>query len=255
HLILGGKDKGAPYAPLKPLLQGRVREILLIGAASDRIESELRDVAVMVRAGDLETAVHRAFQNAVAGETVLLAPACASFDQFEDYEHRGRVFKKIVSEIARNIEGTPAGARIQAPPPRVSEAEVAKILEPQPAPPPKLEELPEVAAPVACQPEMKVEPPAPASHPEPVEPAGRELTYIYEVGAEDHPADDSDSAAGIGEEGFEPLDAKDLGKVEDAEDESMVFEVPASARERASSPSEKANARLTSGNGKLEKQG
>ena len=92
-------DLQVDVSPLRPLIQGRVREILLIGAASDRIERELKDVANTVRAGDLETAVHQAFRNAVAGETVLLAPACASFDQFENFEHRGRVFKQLVGQL------------------------------------------------------------------------------------------------------------------------------------------------------------
>jgi UDP-N-acetylmuramoylalanine--D-glutamate ligase len=100
HLILGGKDKGAPYAPLRPLLEHRVRQVLLIGAAAGRIEEELTGAADLVRAGDLETAVREAFRVAVPGDTVLLAPACASFDQFEDFEHRGRVFKEIVERLA-----------------------------------------------------------------------------------------------------------------------------------------------------------
>jgi UDP-N-acetylmuramoylalanine--D-glutamate ligase len=100
HLILGGKDKGAPYAPLRPLLQHRVRQVLLIGAAAGRIEEELTGAADLVRAGDLETAVREAFRVAVPGDTVLLAPACASFDQFQDFENRGRVFKEIVERLA-----------------------------------------------------------------------------------------------------------------------------------------------------------
>lgn len=104
HLILGGKDKGAPYAPLRPLLKDRVREVLLIGAAADRIARELSGAVELVGAGDLESAVREAFQRARPGDVVLLAPACASFDQFQDYEHRGRLFKEFVERLAKEIE-------------------------------------------------------------------------------------------------------------------------------------------------------
>jgi UDP-N-acetylmuramoylalanine--D-glutamate ligase len=104
HVILGGKDKGAPYAPLRPLLEGRVRAAYLIGEAADRIAEELAGAAQLIRAGDLENAVREAFERAGAGDTVLLSPACASFDQFQDYEHRGRVFKQIVESLAREAE-------------------------------------------------------------------------------------------------------------------------------------------------------
>ena len=104
HLILGGKDKGAPYAPLRLLLKDRVREVLLIGAAADRIAEELSGAAELVRMGTLEDAVLEAFQRARPGDVVLLAPACSSFDQFQDYEHRGRVFKDSVARLAQDIE-------------------------------------------------------------------------------------------------------------------------------------------------------
>jgi hypothetical protein len=104
HLILGGKDKGAPYAPLRPLLEGRVREVILIGAAADRIADELSGTVELIRAGNLENAVLEAFQNACPGDVVLLAPACSSFDQFQDYEHRGRVFKEVVERLAQDVE-------------------------------------------------------------------------------------------------------------------------------------------------------
>jgi hypothetical protein len=104
HLILGGKDKGAPYAPLLPLLKNRVREVLLIGAAADRIAQELSGSVELIRAGNLATAVPEAFQRACPGDVVLLAPACSSFDQFQDYEHRGRVFKELVERLAQDVE-------------------------------------------------------------------------------------------------------------------------------------------------------
>ncbi len=100
HLILGGKDKGAPYLPLRPLLKDRVRKIYLVGGAAERIAQDLKGAAELVHSGNLETAVREAFRSAVQGDIVLLAPACASFDQFQDFEHRGRVFKQLVEELA-----------------------------------------------------------------------------------------------------------------------------------------------------------
>jgi len=108
HLILGGKDKGAPYAPIVPLLKGRVREVLLIGAAAGRIAAELAGTVELVQAGDLESATRQAFQHARKGDVVLLSPACSSYDQFQDFEHRGRAFKALVETLAREGEGVRA---------------------------------------------------------------------------------------------------------------------------------------------------
>jgi UDP-N-acetylmuramoylalanine--D-glutamate ligase len=104
HLILGGKDKGAPFAPLRPLLKDRVREVLLVGAAAERIAQELSGAVELVRAGNLESAVQEAFQRSRPGDVVLLAPACSSFDQFQDYEHRGRVFKELVERLGQDVD-------------------------------------------------------------------------------------------------------------------------------------------------------
>lgn len=101
HLILGGKDKGAPYAPLIPLLKSRVREVLVIGAASKRIAQELSGTADLEEVGDLERATRTAFSRARPSEVVLLSPACSSYDQFHDFEERGRKFKALVEELAR----------------------------------------------------------------------------------------------------------------------------------------------------------
>ena len=100
HLILGGKDKGSDYTTLRPLLEQRARRVYTIGAAAEKIESQIAGSTEVVRAGTLETAVKRAAEAAAAGDVVLLAPACASFDQFESYEHRGRVFKEAVQALA-----------------------------------------------------------------------------------------------------------------------------------------------------------
>ncbi|MGH9731350.1 MAG: UDP-N-acetylmuramoyl-L-alanine--D-glutamate ligase, partial [Candidatus Acidiferrales bacterium] len=99
-VILGGKDKGSPYAPLREPLRGKAKRVLLIGAAADKIREELEGSAAMEHAGTLDRAVALAFEEAVPGDTVLLAPACASFDQFENFEQRGRAFKEIVARLA-----------------------------------------------------------------------------------------------------------------------------------------------------------
>ena len=99
HIILGGKDKGSDYSVLNPLLRERVKRVYLIGAAADKIASQVQGAAELVRSGTLNRAVRQAFDAARSGDVVLLAPACASFDQFENYEHRGRVFKELVQSL------------------------------------------------------------------------------------------------------------------------------------------------------------
>ena len=97
HLILGGKDKGSDYTLLSPLLRERVRAVYTIGTAAAKIESQLRGVVSIHSCETLEVALSAAATTALPGEVVLLAPACSSFDQFENYEQRGRVFKELVS--------------------------------------------------------------------------------------------------------------------------------------------------------------
>jgi UDP-N-acetylmuramoylalanine--D-glutamate ligase len=98
-LILGGRGKQAPYAPLAPLVRSRVRTLILIGEDADTIERELKEDASMERATDMTDAVRRAYESAQPGDIVLLAPACASFDMFKSFEHRGQVFKEEVRGI------------------------------------------------------------------------------------------------------------------------------------------------------------
>jgi UDP-N-acetylmuramoylalanine--D-glutamate ligase len=100
HLILGGKDKGSDYTLLNPLLRERVKRAYLIGAAAEKIGAQIQGPAQIVYSGTLERAVRQAFDAAVSGDVVLLAPACASFDQFENYEQRGQVFKELVGALA-----------------------------------------------------------------------------------------------------------------------------------------------------------
>ena len=99
HLILGGKDKGSDYTVLNDLLRERVKRVYTIGAAAEKIESHIKGAAEVVHAETLENAIRRASAVAEPGDIVLLAPACASFDQFQSYNHRGRVFKDVVQAL------------------------------------------------------------------------------------------------------------------------------------------------------------
>jgi UDP-N-acetylmuramoylalanine--D-glutamate ligase len=99
-LILGGRGKNAPYAPLIPLIENSVRSLVLIGEDAPNIEEQLRGVVPIVRAELMGDAVREAFALAESGDAVLLAPACASFDMFGGYEERGRTFKRHVQELS-----------------------------------------------------------------------------------------------------------------------------------------------------------
>jgi UDP-N-acetylmuramoylalanine--D-glutamate ligase len=98
-IILGGKDKGSDYTPLAGRLAGKARAALLVGAAAAKIRSQLAGQVRLIDAGTITEAVGRAYSEALPGDTILLAPACASFDQFQSYEHRGRVFKELVGGL------------------------------------------------------------------------------------------------------------------------------------------------------------
>jgi UDP-N-acetylmuramoylalanine--D-glutamate ligase len=100
HIILGGKDKGSDYSVLNDLLRKRAKRVYTIGAAAAKIESQIKGAADIVHSETLEKAVQEAASAAASGDVVLLAPACASFDQFRSYEHRGEVFKELVQRLA-----------------------------------------------------------------------------------------------------------------------------------------------------------
>ena len=99
HLIMGGLDKGAPYIPLIAAGEGKIKGIVAIGEAKEKIFSELGRAFSMQFADSLEEAVKKSFEAAVPGETVLLSPGCASFDMFDNFEHRGRAFKAAVAGL------------------------------------------------------------------------------------------------------------------------------------------------------------
>jgi UDP-N-acetylmuramoylalanine--D-glutamate ligase len=98
-LILGGRDKGASYAPLMKAMEGKVKHILLIGEASDEISAAVGNKFPVTKVSSLEEAVQQGAALGAPGDVVLLSPACASFDMFDNYEHRGRVFKQSVQEL------------------------------------------------------------------------------------------------------------------------------------------------------------
>jgi UDP-N-acetylmuramoylalanine--D-glutamate ligase len=98
-VILGGLDKNSDYGPLVPLLRAKARAALLIGSAAAKIAEHLGGSVETQHVETLGAAVSEAYRRAQAGDTVLLAPACASFDQFSNYAERGRVFKRLVTEL------------------------------------------------------------------------------------------------------------------------------------------------------------
>ncbi len=100
HLILGGKDKHSDYTQLRPLLAERVKAVYTIGSAAEKIEAHLAGAVRIEPAARLEAAIRKASEAAKPGDVVLLSPACSSFDQFENYEHRGRVFKETVAALS-----------------------------------------------------------------------------------------------------------------------------------------------------------
>ncbi len=236
HLIMGGKDKGAPYAPLLPLLKDRVREVLLIGAAADRIEQELDGAVDLVRAGTLDVAVNEAFQSARPGDVVLLAPACSSYDQFQDFEHRGRVFKELVEQLAERVdsgsedwrwttrEAASQGAEVTAPVDVQSPA-----LEPQERPQPKSDPAAEASEPVVEEPVKQVSAPVEeetareAAPPAAVEFPPRELTLVYEVNADEYPAAEDVPPQDYSEPS-EPTQPQEYAAPEDFDDAPLPYE-------------------------------
>jgi len=98
-VILGGKDKGLDYTVLREPLAAKARAALLIGAAASKIAEQLRGAVPLEHLQTMDNAVRFARDHAKPGDTVLLAPACASFDQFRSYEHRGQVFKDLVQQL------------------------------------------------------------------------------------------------------------------------------------------------------------
>ncbi len=98
-LILGGKDKAGEFGRMRDLVRAKARTVLTIGTAAEKIASALASAAEIVQAGDMQHAIEWARANAKPGETVLLSPACASFDQYRNFEHRGEHFEELVRAL------------------------------------------------------------------------------------------------------------------------------------------------------------
>ena len=107
-LILGGRGKKAPYAPLIPLINKSVRKVIAIGEDANNIASQLDGQADIAFGNTFEVAVHEGYESAQTGDSVLLAPACASFDMFRSFEERGTVFKSEVAKLRKSLEGSKA---------------------------------------------------------------------------------------------------------------------------------------------------
>ncbi len=98
-LIAGGRDKGNDYSKVYDLVKKKVKLIIAIGESRDKIYNEFKDMTRVLKLDSMGDAVRKAYEEAIPGDVVLLSPACASFDMFEDFEHRGEVFKKYVNEL------------------------------------------------------------------------------------------------------------------------------------------------------------
>jgi len=98
-LIAGGKDKGGEFTVLNAEMKDKVRAMVLIGEAANKIAMQLAGAAPIHNAGTMGEAVEKAAHLAQKGDTVLLSPGCASFDMFRNFEHRGDVFKEEVNRL------------------------------------------------------------------------------------------------------------------------------------------------------------
>ncbi|MDD8020504.1 MAG: UDP-N-acetylmuramoyl-L-alanine--D-glutamate ligase [Acidobacteriota bacterium] len=103
-LILGGRDKGSDFSPLRRALKGKVKQVLLIGEARKKIRQAIKGIRPVEEAATFRQLVERAYLAASPGDVVLLAPACTSWDMFSSFEERGRLFKKEVNRLARKLQ-------------------------------------------------------------------------------------------------------------------------------------------------------
>ena len=99
-LIAGGKDKNSDLAPLNDLIKAKVKRLILLGEAADRMDGAWRPIAKeIIRVQSMEEAVETAWKRSEPGDNILLSPACASFDMFKNFEERGEVFKSLVAKL------------------------------------------------------------------------------------------------------------------------------------------------------------
>ena len=100
---MGGRDKGGDFKKLRTVIKERVKKIILIGEAMEKIKGALNSIVEFSDSSSLKEAVNIGFSEARAGEVVLLAPACTSFDMFENFEERGKIFKKEVFNLEKRL--------------------------------------------------------------------------------------------------------------------------------------------------------
>ncbi len=98
-MICGGRDKNIDYSVLQPLVEKKIKKMIVLGEAKDKLKKVFRDIVEVHEAQDMKEAIFKAQQMAEPGNNILLSPMCASFDMFKDYEHRGQVFKEIVNNL------------------------------------------------------------------------------------------------------------------------------------------------------------
>jgi UDP-N-acetylmuramoylalanine--D-glutamate ligase len=99
-LLAGGRDKGGAYAPLQRAIKERVKTVILMGEAKERMQQALQGSVPIHLAAGMKQGVQLAWRLATAGDTILLSPACSSFDMFKNFEERGRAFKNLVLNFA-----------------------------------------------------------------------------------------------------------------------------------------------------------
>ena len=102
-LIMGGYDKGNNYEPLIELIQSKVKKVILLGASTQIIRNSLPTDIVTLNTANMTAAVHLAYEHSEPGDTVLLSPANASFDMFEDYQERGHAFREVVKKLESKV--------------------------------------------------------------------------------------------------------------------------------------------------------
>lgn len=98
-LLLGGRDKGNDYSKLFQVVKNKVKAIIAIGESADKVYTEFRPYTEVKKATSMQDAVNEAYEISIRGDAVLLSPACASFDWFKNYEHRGNVFKELIYQL------------------------------------------------------------------------------------------------------------------------------------------------------------
>jgi len=101
-LIAGGKDKGSDYGQIRSLISEKVKHLILIGEAKEKMKIDLEGAAPIIYASDMDEAVNISLDVAEGGDAVLLSPMCSSFDMYKNYEERGDIFKRAIERLAKD---------------------------------------------------------------------------------------------------------------------------------------------------------